>query len=104
MVESNTSYEYSVVLPFEKSFSPYDAKRWMEENWHTGFYFSAAYVLIIFSIKYLMANSKPFSLTKLLLIWNSMLAVFSIATFVRTVPEFAYSYNQGIYHSVCVPR
>lgn len=102
MVETNqTSYQYSVLLPFEQNFSAVAAKRWMEENWHTSFYYSLAYVIIVFSFKRLMANSKPYSLSKLLLLWNAGLAIFSISAFIRTVPEFIFSMNQGTYYLVC---
>ncbi|XP_065215359.1 very long chain fatty acid elongase 6-like [Planococcus citri] len=102
MIETNqTSYQYQVLLPFEESYSHSAAKKWMEENWHTSFYYSIAYVMIIFSIKYLMTNSKPYSLSKLLLIWNTALAIFSITAFIRTVPEFVFSLNQGTYYAVC---
>lgn len=102
MVEVNqTAYQYSVLLPFEKSFEPLESKRWMEENWHTSFYWSALYVIVIFSFKHLMANSKPYSLSKILLIWNSALAIFSITTFIRMVPEFIFSLNQGTHYAIC---
>lgn len=98
-------HEYSFVLPFERNFSPLDAKKWMEQRWHTGFYFSAIYVLFVFTVRRLMANSKPYSLNKPLLIWNIALSFFSISAFLRTAPEFLHTLNNhGIYHSVCVSR
>lgn len=101
----NTLYDYAFVLPFERNFSPYDAKRWMNEIWHTGFYFSAIYILLVFGIKHLMTNSKPFSLNKPLLAWNLALSTFSAIAFCRTAPEFWHTLtNHGLHHSICVPR
>jgi hypothetical protein len=46
----------------------------------------AAYVVAIFSIKFVMGDKKPFGLQGLLTVWNALLAVFSIAGFVRMTP------------------
>jgi len=46
------------------------------------------YVVSIFSIKFVMANRKPFDLQTPLILWNALLAIFSIAGFVRMTPIF----------------
>lgn len=97
--------EYTFVLPFERNVSPKLTQQWMEKNWQYSIYYSMVYVLVIFGIKRIMTNFKPFGLNKLLVVWNVMLAAFSILAFCRIVPEFTHVIqNHGIYQSVCVPR
>jgi len=108
MEDPNTSitlHNYAFVLPFERDFSLEDAKQWMNETWHTGFYFSAVYIAVIFGIKHWMTDYKPFTLRSPLLLWNLFLALFSIICFCRTAPEFWHILtNYGLYHSLCVPK
>lgn len=100
---NGTLHQYSFMFPFEKNYVPNSGRQWMERNWHLSFYFSAIYVVVIFGLKYLMTNSKPFTLKSLLLAWNISLAVISILIFCRTLPEFMHTLNNyGIYNSVCV--
>jgi elongation of very long chain fatty acids protein 6 len=70
-------------------FQEYDytrSKQWLVD--HESFLLKcvAAYVITIFSVKFVMANRKPFDLNTPLIIWNAILAVFSIAGFVRMSP------------------
>lgn len=55
----------------------------------------------------LIAHSSPFryELRGLLVIWNSMLAMFSIMGAFRTAPELIHVLrHHGLFHSVCIPR
>ena len=46
-----------------------------------------------------------FQLRAPLIVWNCLLAIFSTAGALRTLPEFVFTFaNHGLYHSVCVPR
>uniref|UniRef100_A0A915P087 Elongation of very long chain fatty acids protein n=1 Tax=Meloidogyne floridensis TaxID=298350 RepID=A0A915P087_9BILA len=58
------------------------------------------YIVAIFSLKFVMANRKPFDLQMPLIIWNGLLAVFSIAGFIRITPTFISTImNKGIAHT-----
>ena len=47
----------------------------------------------------------PFQLRTPLIVWNFLLAIFSIFGAARTIPEFIFTLStHGIYHSLCVPR
>ncbi|KAL1455366.1 hypothetical protein WDU94_009465 [Cyamophila willieti] len=51
-----------------------------------------------------MQNRPRFVLRRALIIWNTLLATFSIIGVCRTAPEIIHVLrNYGIYHSVCVP-
>jgi len=84
-------------------FADYDyeqSKQWLVN--HEGFLLKcvAAYVVSIFSIKYIMSNKKPFDLTTPLIVWNAILAVFSIVGFVRMAPTFVRAIQQkGVQHT-----
>jgi len=64
------------------------SKQWLRD--HESFLLTCVsiYVVTIFSIKWVMANRKPFDLQTPLIVWNALLAVFSIAGFVRMTPIF----------------
>lgn len=64
------------------------SKQWLID--HESFLIKCvvAYVVSIFSIKTLMFNRKAFDLQNPLIIWNAILAIFSIAGFVRLTPVF----------------
>lgn len=97
------SYRY--VFEFEKKFSHTRTRDWMWNNWTSGFYFCAVYVVLIFSIQRYMQNRPKYNLKKVLVVWNTCLAVFSIIGASRTLPELLYVLkNFGLYHSVCVQR
>ena len=60
---------------------------------------------MIFGGQYLMAKREPFQLRTPLVVWNLLLAIFSIFGAARTLPEFIFTFStHGIYHSLCVPR
>jgi len=62
------------------------------------------YIALSFWGQNLMKDRKPFSLRTELAIWNFMLAVFSVLTFVRTIPELKYILwrkDAGFHASVC---
>ena len=105
--ENDTSVtpSYSYMFGFEQKFSHEKAKKWMDSHWTNGFYYCGLYVLIVFSIKHYMQNRTRFHLKEVLVLWNTMLATFSIIGATRTLPELVHVVsNYGIYHSVCVPR
>uniref|UniRef100_A0AC34RJ24 Elongation of very long chain fatty acids protein n=1 Tax=Panagrolaimus sp. JU765 TaxID=591449 RepID=A0AC34RJ24_9BILA len=64
------------------------AKQWCIE--HEGFLVKSVilYVVSIFGIKYVMRDRKPFDLQQPLIIWNAILATFSILGFVLLTPTF----------------
>lgn len=95
---------YSYMFNFEEKFKHEVAKDWMEKNWTSGFYYCGIYMIVIFGGQYLMQNRPRFSLRKVLIVWNTLLATFSIIGACRTAPELIHVLrNFGIYHSVCVP-
>jgi len=77
-----------------------NSKQWLVD--HEGFLLkcAVAYVVSIWSIKYVMVNKKPFDLQTPLILWNALLAVFSIAGFVRMTPTFLnVIYKHGLQHT-----
>lgn len=96
--------QYSFIFEFEEKFDKDANRLWMHQNWHTSFYWAALYVSLIFGIKWYMRNRSAFELKKPLVIWNLLLACFSILGACRTVPELAYVLKKfGFQHSVCNP-
>jgi len=71
---------------FLSEYSYERSKQWLVEHEPVLLRCVVAYVIGIFAIKFVMRTQKPFGLQTSLTIWNSILAVFSIAGFVRMTP------------------
>ncbi|XP_044751766.1 elongation of very long chain fatty acids protein 6-like [Coccinella septempunctata] len=104
MEYSVTVPHYSYVFNFESEFVHQKSRTWMIDNWKNGFYYIGIYMILIFGGQYLMQNRPRFELRGVLVVWNSLLAAFSIIGACRTLPEFLHIItNYGLYHSVCTP-
>jgi elongation of very long chain fatty acids protein 6 len=90
------------MLSFERNFD-YDAfHSWIVRNWTVTFVYAAVYVTVIFAGRAYMSNRPRLDIRVPLIIWSCVLAVFSIAGAVRTVPELFYLMRRyGIEESVC---
>lgn len=101
---SVTHHDYSYMFNFEQGFKHQETRKFMLNNWTYGFYFCGIYMILIFGGQYLMQSRKRFELKGLLIIWNTLLATFSIIGASRTLPEFLHIIrHHGLYYSVCVP-
>jgi len=70
--------------------------------WWVGYAASAGYLVLLRLGTFAMTNKKPFHLTKLLALWNLLLAVFSFFGMVRTVPHLlGLLYTYGFDYTVC---
>jgi len=96
---------YTEMLKFEREFNKFESQGWMEANWTTSFYWVGAYLLFIFLGQQYMENRPRFELKKTLILWNGLLAAFSIFGSYRMVPEMLWILNRpnGFHHSVCHP-
>nr|ATI22179.1 elongase 4 [Brachionus koreanus]QBO55908.1 elongation of very long chain fatty acid 3/6a [Brachionus koreanus] len=105
-LQSNMTFSYSHIFGFEKLFESKEfvdgLGKWMNKNWTMSINISIIYVVFIFLIKFYMKNKTRYELRFPLIIWNIVLASFSILGTIRTWPEFFYSITQkGIVYSVC---
>lgn len=99
------SPSYTYMFDFEEKFSHLKTKEWMANYWTCGFWFCGTYMVLIFTLQNYMQTREKFNLKKVLVLWNTCLAVFSIIGASRTLPELIHVLkNFGIYHSVCVQR
>jgi elongation of very long chain fatty acids protein 6 len=99
-------YNYSMVFGLEKRYySPKYTnarKDWIRDNWHYSLLFSALYITVIFGLRRFMEHRERLSLQTPLIVWNSILALFSIVGAVRYVPYMYYMLNaHGLNHSIC---
>jgi len=101
---SSVTPNYSYIFNFENDFVHFKTRLWMIDNWTLVFYYSAAYILVIFGVQHFMKNRPKYELRGLLILWNTALAMFSLMGFTRTAPELIHVLrNYGLYHSICVP-
>ncbi|KAI1303685.1 putative fatty acid elongation protein 3 [Halotydeus destructor] len=95
--------QHVLVLPFEKNFDfvPYHMS--LSQSFHSWIYYVLiSYLVIIFSLKTLMANRKPFDLRRPLIAWNFALAVFSAYGSFRTMTELWSVFKaEGIDGTIC---
>lgn len=85
------------------NFDRHEQHEWFLENWTIAFYFVVAYVVFIYIGQEFMKNRKPMDLKKPIILWNTLLAIFSIAACIQILPEF-YQILQGengFHKSVC---
>jgi len=61
---------------------------WFARNWHISVYMAVFYLVAIYVGKKYMATREPFSLRGPLIVWNFLLAVFSICGAYRFIPGF----------------
>jgi len=95
---------YSYIFNFEEEFVHQNTRVWMTKNWTISFYFCFLYMILIFGGQYYMQSRPRFNLKGVLILWNSLLAGFSIMGAFRTAPELLHVLrNYGIYHSICIP-
>lgn len=95
---------YSYIFNFESDFIHQETRTWMQDNWTKGFYYCGIYMILIFGGQYLMQNRPRFELRGVLVLWNTLLATFSVVGATRTVPELLTTLSHhGLYHSICVP-
>ncbi|MCP9265618.1 Elongation of very long chain fatty acids protein [Dirofilaria immitis] len=83
-------------IAFVAPFRYEEGVRYISTLRNFGLYFSALYVITIFSIKFVMTRFKPFQLTAALNFWNTWLAVFSVlGSFFTSIALFSEISNRG---------
>ncbi|XP_016918774.2 elongation of very long chain fatty acids protein 6-like [Apis cerana] len=99
-----TTPNYSYVFNFEKNFVHMENRTWIQNNLTNSYYYCIIYVIVIFSGKYYMSKRSRFNLRGPLILWSSLLSLFSIIGIFRTLPEMIHTLtHHGFYHSVCIP-
>jgi elongation of very long chain fatty acids protein 6 len=88
-------------------FEKFDAlawRAWMARNWPISLLISAVYLIAIFGGRRIMKYREAFELRGLLIIWNVLLATFSLCGFLRTFPELyeVLTGPNGLHRSICV--
>lgn len=81
---------HSIPIPFwEENFNLTSKREWAGRTLPYAFLYSAAYVLFVLYVgPFLMKNRKGFDLKVPLIVWNSILAIFSIGCVLKMWPEF----------------
>ena len=94
---------YSHVFQFEADFDLQAQRDWFQENWYTPYLLACMYLISIFVLrKKYMQNRERYELQTPLVIWNILLASFSIVGACRTIPELFYVLNEhGFIYSAC---
>ncbi|CAL8107277.1 unnamed protein product [Orchesella dallaii] len=98
-----SSPSYMETLDFEKNFPYNDWRIWMGQNWKLALHISFLYIMGIFLGQKWMKGKQPYKLDNLLRIWNLLLAAFSLAGFLRSIPEVAHLLHRpnGFYRISC---
>lgn len=87
---------------FTKNFDYNAATKFTESNQFGIILISIFYVIIIFTIQYLMKNKKPYNLKFPLRVWNLFLAIFSVfGSFFTGKTLLQIITNNGIVASYC---
>jgi elongation of very long chain fatty acids protein 6 len=81
----NFNYCADYLLEFKENFGN-KTKKWLKNNWSISLYISFAYVILIFGLQSFMKNRSPYELRKSLIVWNLLLALFSILGTIYCLP------------------
>lgn len=85
-------------------FDPHVVRGWMMENWGTSSVASVIYLVFLLVTHRYMRNRKAMSLDKPLVLWNFMLAIFSmLGTFYTYEDIFTTLRQSGFTSSFCLP-
>lgn len=91
-----------MVFTLERTFDAEPQRQFISERWYHSILWIAAYVLVVFAGKSYMQSKKPLNLKNALIVWNAVLAVFSIIGTVRIMPEFIGTFlREGFENSYC---
>ena len=86
----------------ENEFNHTSAIEFMKRWRHLAVYLSVFYVAVVFGIQYPMKNRTKWNLRGPLMVWNSIMAVFSILGFYSTgVIQWQYAFYNGWERSIC---
>ncbi len=99
-------HSYSYIFGFEQVFEKHENvngwKEWMKLNWKYSIHIGILYIILVFLGRFLMQNRTKYELRKPLVIWNIILALFSIIGTIRVVPDFVRALaNEGVVYSIC---
>lgn len=103
-INSNESYthSYSYEILFDDKDYVDSWGQWMKDNWQVSVFTSMLYMLLVLTGTSLMKNRSKFELRPFLVIWNIILAVFSITGSIRVWPDFVNTLTKkGVEYSVC---
>lgn len=98
---------YSHVFGFESLFQTTSnvesVRLWMVDNWKLSIPIALLYCVLVYLGRSWMEKKARYEVRLPLILWNCMLASFSILGTVRVLPEFVYtvSSKDGLYKSVC---
>ncbi len=104
---SNTFLDGNILYNLEKQFESRTYvdqtwKKWMQQNWKQSITIGFVYIVLVFFGRYLMKNRTKFELRPALIVWNLILATFSILGSIRVIPSFFHVLNdKGVVYSVC---
>ncbi|ESO84019.1 hypothetical protein LOTGIDRAFT_155331 [Lottia gigantea] len=95
---------YSYVFQFERNWNESSFREYCKDNWHHPLIFSLIYLILIFSLQRRMKHREEFKLRIPLTMWSTILALFSVAGAIRSLPEFIVAVKEkGFQYSVCIP-
>lgn len=91
-----------MTFPFEEHFNEVTSNKYMRNNWTFSIYCAIVYVILVFTGKRYMKNRPRYNLRFWLMLWSSVLAIYSIMGTVRTLPPMYYIMStRGFRHSIC---
>lgn len=98
----HSDYVYRFALPFERVHDKIGWTFFFQRYWYHSITISLLYYLFVRTLQRLMRDRQPFQLRIPLIIWNSVLAIFSFAGLVRFSEDFLYNLSKhGLVYSIC---
>jgi hypothetical protein len=98
-----SSPSYMDLWDWEKNLKFHEWRVWIGTHWRHPVHICFLYVMAIFLGQIWMKRKQPYKLNRLMIIWNVILAVFSLLGFLRSMPEVLHLLDRpnGFYRIVC---
>ncbi|XP_067131974.1 very long chain fatty acid elongase 6-like [Centruroides vittatus] len=102
MKSFNRSKSFPSPYQFETIICVEDIRRFYQNYWYYSVYIAAIYLIAIYLLREYMKTRPAFELKRASFVWNGILALYSIITTIRGIPEILFEFSHyPFYHIVC---
>lgn len=102
MKSFNITQQIPAPYQFETLIDIEDVRGFYQRYWHYSIYVSFAYLVLIYFLREYMKSRPAFDLRRTSIIWNGILAFYSIFTTIRGLPGLYFAFkNYPFYYIVC---
>ena len=96
-------YEHWFASSYEKNFDYYSKRQWLKDHLYVPYLIAVIYLAGIYLGQRWMKSRQAYQLKQSLVLWNVILAIFSVIGSLRTIPWFvSFVRTHGLHASCCI--